>query len=285
MNARPDLEVLDCGGWPIAYTRAGRGAPIVFLHNGGTSHAIWRHTAARLANRYDCIAPDLLGYGDSAKPGNGYTMDAHVGVLSDLIDAHGLSRVSIVGNCMGSAIALRYAMKRPNAVRALVLINPLTEATFLAGGFGATLRFRRRAPRLGAFASRQLARVRLPRWAASPVVSMQVGSRANVADADADALCACYASPGQMTSLLAVLDDMASYRALDQLVPADDFPPLATIWGAKNRVLSPAAGRQLNTTLQPARQTWLDDCGHLPMVERPDAVAGAIDAFLTEVAP
>lgn len=277
------LEAFDFAGLPVAYARAGLGAPLVLLHNGGTSHAIWQHTAAALSDRFQTFAPDLIGFGASPAPGTRVTLDDYAAMLGALVDAHGLPPVALVGNCMGSAIALRFAMQRPDAVRALVLVNPLTEATFLGGSFGSWLRFRRRAPRVGGFASRQLGRLRLPRWAAAQVLSLQVGrSGDGVAAQDAEALCACYANHEQMRSLLAVVDDMASYAALDRFEPGPRFPPICTIWGLENRVLSPAAGQLLNQTLRPARQVWLEGCGHLPMLERPDAVTSAARTFLME---
>jgi pimeloyl-ACP methyl ester carboxylesterase len=204
-------------------------------------------------------------------------------MVGALIEARGLGPITLVGNCMGSAIALRFAMQRPDAVRALVLVNPLTEATFGGGSFGAWLRLRRRAPRLSLLASRPLERLRLPRWAAARALSLQIGRSSDGLTAqDHDALCACYANREQMSSLLGVVDDMASYAALDRFEPGPGFPPICTIWGLENRVLSPAAGRLLNQTLRPSRQVWLEGCGHLPMLERPDAVTSAARTFLME---
>lgn len=277
------METIRVAGSPVAYLRQGRGAPLVMLHNGGTSHAIWRHTAEAMASRFEIFAPDLAGFGASATPDERLTLDGYAAMVGALVDAHQLAPVSLAGNCMGSAIALRFAMLRPSAVRALVLVNPLTEATLGAGAFAPWLRLRRRAPRISELASRAVKRLRLPPWAAARTLSLQLARTGEgIEAADAGALCACYDNRDQLSSLLAVVDDIASYAQLDRFEPGPEFPPICTIWGLENRVLSPEAGRQLNTTLRPARQVWLEKCGHLPMLERPAAVAGAIDDFLAE---
>ena len=81
-----------------------------------------------------------------------------------------------------------------------------------------------------------------------------------------------------------MLDDLENYAVIDNLAPQPGFPPICTIWGMKNKIVSPKAGRRLNSTLHPARQEWLADSGHLLMLEQPDEVASIIDGFLQAAA-
>lgn len=275
------METFEFRGWKIRYRREGSGEPVIFLHNGGTSHAIWAELLPRIAQTHEVFAVDLLGYGESDKPGTSYSLDDYAASLGELIDSQCDEPVTLVGNCMGSAISLQFAMKRPEDVRALVLINPLTEATFSAGWLGSLLRMRRGLPRLTGPLFDSLTRFRLPRFMARESLRFQLGreGRAQGLEQNAD-LCGCATAEGHLESMLAVLDDMRSYAALDRLVPGDKFPPISTIWGLENRVLSPEAGRHLNRNLRPVREEWLEGCGHLPMLERPERVLSIIEEVL-----
>jgi pimeloyl-ACP methyl ester carboxylesterase len=266
------------GDLTIAYQRSGRGTPIILLHNGGTSHAIWRDITPFLVEAgHEVFALDLAGFGASTRPAHGVSLARHVDIVSSFVDAHRLAPLSLVGNCMGSAIALTFARRRPRDVTALVLVNPLTEATFAAGGMGATLGLRRHLPTLSQPIVRALAAAPVPKSVRNYITRMQLGRRGRARPLGAsEELCACYDTPGQVRSLVGVLDDLGSYAAIDHFTPPADFPPITTIWGLDNRVLSPAAGRRLGQTLRPVREEWLEGCGHLPMLETPERVATVI---------
>lgn len=271
--------------WNIAYERRGSGSPLLFLHNGGTSHRIWRDVMNNLQSDYDVIAIDLLGYGESSKPGHSYTMDVYVDLVVTVLDTFQIDRVTLVGNCMGSAISLHMAHQHPERIRGLILINPLTEATFNHGWLAPVLKARQASPNLVGRAYKTISNVKLPQWTAPGSLAFQIGKAGRQRGIHKDGeLQQLHASKGQLRSMLDVLADIDAYAEIDApgfVTP--DFPPIYTIWGEDNRVLSAKAGARLNKTLEPHASCTIPECGHLVMMESPDKVANHMRQYLQEL--
>lgn len=104
----------------------GNGPAVVLLHGfPETSHA-WRHQIAALAGAgYRAIAPDLRGYGGSAKPDDvaAYTAFDSVGDIIGLLDALAIEDAVVVGNDWGATIAWLAARLRPDRIRGIAAIG------------------------------------------------------------------------------------------------------------------------------------------------------------------
>jgi pimeloyl-ACP methyl ester carboxylesterase len=279
---RPKMQEFQHDGVTIAYERAGSGPAILFLHNGGTSSTIWRNQVRSLSDSSTVVAVDLPGFGRSPRPTEGIDLDDHVALITALIEELDLVPVLLVGNCMGSNIASLVAAAHPDHVRGLVLVNPLTEATFSAGGLGTLHKLQRWASGPSAAARRLSRRVVPPRLAAKATVRFQLGSKGAAARLQDDPeLLACNVRRDQMPALVDVLDDMHAYGSLDDGRTGD--LPLCVVWGAQNRVLAPKAMRALSAQLRPDRQVVMDGCGHLPMLEDPGRMTSIIGDFMADV--
>lgn len=244
---------------------------MVCLHNGGTSSTIWRDAASAFSRRREVFALDLPGFGVSTHPTNGLRLAELVDMVVAFVDEQNLGPVEWVGNCMGSAIGILLAERRPELVRSLVLFNPLSQATFRGGRLGLMDRLNRHAPGPLDLADAFVGRLAMPALLAEKVLRTHFGDAGTNAKLHTDAgLVACYTRPHQMSALRHVLSDMESFGAIDRFRPGPDSPPMCTIWGEQNIILSAAAGRVLNKTLKPSREAWLSDCGHLPMLEHPE---------------
>jgi pimeloyl-ACP methyl ester carboxylesterase len=112
-----------------------------------------------------------------APPGRGHRPAGQVALLEALIDHLGLAPVLLVGNCMGSNSAAGIAARRAGDVAGLVLVNPLTEATFWAGRLGPLHGMARLAPGPTRAARRVARRIVPPGPAARAAVHFQVGRK------------------------------------------------------------------------------------------------------------
>jgi haloalkane dehalogenase len=115
---------LDLPAGRLHYVDEGAGEPVLFVHGTPSWSFEWRHLIRALAPRWRCVAPDLLGFGLSARPrGFAYTPEAHAGVLADFVARLGLARFTLVVHDFGGPIGLPLCLDRPADVARLVLAN------------------------------------------------------------------------------------------------------------------------------------------------------------------
>jgi len=117
-------------GRRMAYVEQGSGAPIVFLHGNPTSSFLWRSVLPELSSLGRCIAPDLIGMGDSEKlPADDparYTFVRHREFLDALLDALGVTgEVTLVVHDWGSALGFDWARRHPDRVRGIVYMEAI----------------------------------------------------------------------------------------------------------------------------------------------------------------
>lgn len=112
-------------GSTMAYREAGRPcAPVaLFLHGNPTSSYIWRNIIPHVASVARCIAPDLIGFGQSGKPDIDYRFIDHVRYLDAFIAAAGISSAYIVAQDWGTALAFHLAARRPEFVLGLAFME------------------------------------------------------------------------------------------------------------------------------------------------------------------
>jgi len=115
-----DVGVLDS---TLFHREAGDGTPVVFLHGNPTSSHLWRHVMPHVSGRARCLAPDLIGMGRSGKPAISYRFADHARYLDAWFDALDLHDVVLVGHDWGGVLAMDWAARHPDRVRALVVFE------------------------------------------------------------------------------------------------------------------------------------------------------------------
>ena len=120
------------GGVDISYVDTGDGDPIVFLHGNPTSSYLWRNIIPHLESAGRCLAPDLMGMGESGSSPNGsYRFADHSALLDQWFEDMGLtSDVTLVVHDWGSALGFHWAKRHPERIKGLVymeaIVRPVT---------------------------------------------------------------------------------------------------------------------------------------------------------------
>jgi pimeloyl-ACP methyl ester carboxylesterase len=234
--------------------------------------------AALTAAGYRVHAIDLPGFGSSSKPATApYSARWFSETVRDVMDALGISRAHVVGNSMGGRVALEVGLRWPERVQALVLLCPAV--AWVRRDFPLVVRLLR--PEIGL----------LPhRFTRSMVAAQFWGMFADadrvdpsVADIVVDEFQRIYASPGARLAFLAAARNIY----LDQPFGRGGFyprlagleSPALFVWGTEDRLVPTGFKRHVAQWLPGAEQIVLDECGHVPQVERPEQTNGLVQRF------
>jgi haloalkane dehalogenase len=123
-HPRRRVAVLDT---EMSYVETGRGDPIVFLHGNPTSSYLWRNIIPYLSQHGRCLAPDLLGMGQSGKsPSGAYRFVDHARYLDAWFEALDLTRdITLVIHDWGSALGFHRATRYPAQIRAIAYMEAI----------------------------------------------------------------------------------------------------------------------------------------------------------------
>lgn len=266
--------------------------PLLLVHGLGGSHLNWLGIAPRLSQSRRVYALDLAGFGLTPGTEQTSTVRANVDLVARFVTEVVGEPVVLVGNSMGGMISIILAATRPDLVASVVLLDPSiptlrrnldrrVAATFLLYGI----------PRVGeAFVSRVTARMSdrqrvedtttlcfaHPDRADPDVLEAAVELVAYRRWQATDATAANAAYLGAARSILRVLGTRDRYRDLMHRITA----PVLLLHGEQDRLVPVAAARRAAALNPDWTTVILDDLGHVPMLEKPELVAGIIDDWL-----
>ncbi|MCY1060073.1 haloalkane dehalogenase [Nannocystis sp. SCPEA4] len=288
MTATPEpaivrrLDVLDSF---LSYREVGSGAPIVFLHGNPTSSYVWRNVLPLVAPRGRCLAPDLIGMGRSGKPDSAYRFQDHARYLDAWFDALALRDVVLVGFDWGGVLALDWARRHADRVRGVVVFE-----TFLQ-----SMRWSDYPPQ-GAELFRAL---RTPGVGEAMVLEQNVflerslgnGVKRGLAEGDRAEYYAPFPDPasrrpmlqwpreipidGEPADVAAVVDENGRW-----LAESPEIPKLLLTFDGNGLSNSPAVVAWAQRTMQNLEVVPLGAAGHHAPEDAPDAIGGAIVAWL-----
>lgn len=124
---RKRVAVLDS---EMAYIDVGSGDSIVFLHGNPTSSYLWRNIIPAVESMGHCLAPDLIGMGDSAaEPNRSYRLADHIRYIDAWMDAVEVGdRVTLVIHDWGSALGLHWASKHPDRIKGIAYMESIVQS-------------------------------------------------------------------------------------------------------------------------------------------------------------
>jgi len=254
------------GDHKIVYLEGGKGEAIILLHGFGDSKDCWTKFARGLTKKYQVIAPDLPGFGESTKNVNSkYDIASQVKRIHEFAKQLGIKKFHIAGNSMGGLISGIYTADYPDQVLSLGLLdaggvadrepseiakkivngsNPLIiEVT---GDYDTLLNFMfYKAPSIPGVIKRQLA--------AESYASREFNKKVFVE-----------ALPGNQLELR--FKDIKTKTLV--------------IWGDTDRVFPASSAKVIQQGIKGSKMIIIKECGHLPMTEKPFETAKYYEEFL-----
>jgi pimeloyl-ACP methyl ester carboxylesterase len=277
-------RLVQVGEARVAYYDTGDGPPVLLLHGCPFSSFVWRRVIPFLAVRYRCIAPDLLGLGDTETPPTAdWSLRAQAAMILDLLDALDVRRTHVIGHDHGGALAQLLAAGHPERLERLVLCNAEAYDNWPSTEERPFVKLTQ-IPLLGDLA--------LWIWSWKPVLRATLARAHAVYDARAltDALLDGYIRANfgdrhrraKTKRFLALQFEPENNRVtLDLLEGLRRFDhPTLLLWGESDPHFGPEWGERLLRDVPGARRLELfRETGHLLMEERPEEFAAAVLSF------
>jgi pimeloyl-ACP methyl ester carboxylesterase len=261
------ISMLDTPLATVAFDESGAGSPIVMLPSGAHDHHDYDEVRARIAARHRTIALDWPGHGASPAPRSPMSAVAFADIAEALVERVAPDGAIVVGNSVGGFSAARLAVRRPELVRGLVLVD--------SGGFVG------RPPHVRATCALMgrpgfLRRI-YPAFSASYM-------RART-DADRRARDTGVATTRADPGLAVVAELWRSFASPEHDLRAhagEIEAPTLLLWGRRDPVISIRMGRRIAASIPGSRLVEIDS-GHVPQTTDPDRVAAELLAFAEQV--
>jgi pimeloyl-ACP methyl ester carboxylesterase len=274
-------------GARVHHVYGGTGSPaVLFVHGlGSAGYLEWRFNLPVLARSHRVYAPDLPGFGRSDRPPDGYGIPLFARVVEEYVRSRRLRPV-LVGASMGGRVALEVALRRPDVLRGLVLVNALGVVRPNVGLYYPLVML----PRVGegVVDAMRHALHRLPPRAIRRSARRFLGVGGDVErvldDPYLTDLREMHAADGYRRAYVATVRALAWTESLPRTALADRLAGtglrVQLIWGAHDRLLPVERAREAHARLPGSRLTVIEDAGHAPQAEQPDAFNRALEDFL-----
>jgi 2-hydroxymuconate-semialdehyde hydrolase len=264
------LGIVEFNHLRIAFERSGQGKPIVFMHNGGADRTVWIHQLEHFSKSYEVWAFDFIGYGESDKPDRPFTLDDQLAQLETFLEANGIEKPILVGNCVGASTAIEFARKHPDKVEKLVLANVCGGPSFHS--VSDKVSNHKRLMRFLTWVYARLLYSPKILWGKPPRNDdpLYLHFKNEIVPDPGF-----YRSRKNMT-----LGSVTFSKFARPLTMPSGFPQNILFWGAMNKIMQPQNAETCLRYLKSESFYSVPDSGHFCMYEKPGFVNAIVDKFL-----
>jgi len=261
----------------IAYLDVGSGPAVILIHGFGGSMWQWEHQQHALPVHVRLITPDLIGAGLSDKPDIAYTPEEQLRFFVGLMDALQIQQATLVGNSMGSGLAIGMALTYPTRVSNLVLID----------GLPARVLDKVTSPSI-----KRALSTSVPSWLVSlgnwlfggfmieSILKEIVYDPALLTPAVLERSNRNRQRPGIIKPMMTVRENLPLWESGFAHRLGEIHQRTLVIWGEEDRVFPLAVGEDLHRTIVGAQFVHIPKAGHIPQWEQPEPVNRALLTFL-----
>ena len=250
------MEKIKINNIEIAYTRRGKGTPLVLLHGFPLDHQLWDDVTPLLENTFELIMPDLRGFGESETVDTLYSMDDLASDITGLLDQLDIQKAAVAGHSMGGYVALAFARLYPERVRGLALVSSQAPADPPERKEG---RYKSAAD-VAANGISSVVETMTPKFTTDP--GLQVITREMM-------------EKQQPAAYIGALKAMAERMDSAPLLSTFNFP-VVIIHGDADALIPVDRAREVNASVPGSLYVELKGVGHVPMLEAAKETADAL---------
>ena len=273
----PKDQYVEVGNIRTRYWVLGDGkSSVILLHGLGGFIENREDNVAALAQGRRVYALDLAGFGRSDRPQVKYSIPYLTEFVREFMIVHDVDKAALIGESMGGAIALRFALQYPHQVEKIVLVA--------SAGLGKEVSIYLRMmslPIIGELSSRP------SRKRTVQTLKLLLHNQDLIADRWIEGGYEMSSLPGAKRCLLSALRSMCNIRGFRSKVYSPILErleeievPTLVIWGAQDRILPSSHAHQAAKRLPNVRVDIFDPCGHLPNIERAEQFNALVTDFL-----
>lgn len=263
------------GKQTVHYTEAGEGDNhVILLHGLSASTYTWRNTVRPLVDAGCHVwALDFVGFGLSDKPEDAaYGFELFIEQVQAFMDAKGIAKAHLVGNSMGGGVSLGVALYAKDRVKSITLVD--------AAGYPLEVPFLLRLARSFPW----MAKAFSGRWSIEAALGQVVYDGSKITEEQIDAYHLPQTTPYGENAMLDTVASLDNRELADlSKLYKDIAVPALVIWGDKDAWTPPRDAYRFHEDIADSRLVMIENCGHIPQEECPEAFLPPLLAFIEDV--